>query len=87
MPWSWSEPYWFCDQLWTQVVQSPAQAGWPYGPGPRSTGTGYVRAVQLQHCSLQRDPFLWDAADSMAASSCGGRNGCLHMHFLLSPRQ
>lgn len=33
MPYSWSEPYWDCDQFWNQTVQSPHSIGWPYGSG------------------------------------------------------
>lgn len=39
MPYSWSQPYWDCDQFWNQTVQSPSSVSWPCVPPYNICGT------------------------------------------------
>lgn len=67
MPWSWTEPYHFCDNKWNQRVQSPAGQGWPYGPGPQVTGTGCVQSPKCLACLMNKSDLgnahAWASGD------------------------
>lgn len=71
-PYSWSEWYWFCDQHWNQVVQSPAQVGWPPGPGPKTTGVGCTQTAECTKCLTEKSglgrQLSWASAD--CADNC-----------------
>ena len=49
MPYSWSEPYWFCDQFYNGTVQSTKMQQYP-------NGTGCVQSDQCIQCLTSADP-------------------------------
>ena len=80
MPYSWSEPYWDCDQFWNQTVQSPSSVSWPYGAGNTAkdtppyytfvkTGTGCKQSDACVACLAQKSNG-WGSEVSWASADC-----------------
>ena len=79
MPFSWTEPYWDCDQFWTQLVQSPASVNWTYGAGNTAqdkppyfkfvqSGTGCVQSPECIACLTEHSGLGHEL--SWAAAPC-----------------
>jgi iduronate 2-sulfatase len=80
MPYSWTEPYWDCDQFWNQTVQSPRSAFWPLGAGNTAldsppfytfvkSGTGCAQSDSCVACLVAHSRG-WGTDVSWASAPC-----------------
>lgn len=63
MPYSWSAPYWFCDQFYNGTFQSTAMQEWP-------AGTGCVQSQQCVDCLTSGGCYVPTSHNTTCAADC-----------------
>ena len=63
MPYSWSEPYWFCDQFYNGTAQSTAAQSWP-------NGTGCVQSDECIQCMTDAGCITENGKPSYCMANC-----------------
>ena len=69
MPYSWSEPYWFCDQFYNGTVQSLAMQQWPAN-ADGSPARGCVQSAECVECMTAAGSITPTGKQTWSAANC-----------------